>query len=433
MSDAIRKSYNSIYELPSEVRASYDEADQERWMKAYNDAIGDKTGEKAIEEAKFNAWKSLVDAPSSLAVETWASVEVRDADGELVPVKTIADNMDRFIQNKGIVHDSHTNVPVGTVWGWEERKHPETGQDGIVMYFNINHDGEVAERAREEILSGKKQAVSIGAEAPRAGYKCDERGCYVERDVTDLYELSICETPANPEAYFINVGKNIAKGKLKGEIMRLSINDMTIHQDYTTCPLQKCKKDIRDRGFGNVHIEDDMIIAKSKYEAKLLDNINDLGYVFRYNLAKSQFEIFPDYTLERAVEEALANEWACEDMIGHIALTRQIPENVFKDWYERGFITKIGDTYCLHSDDVAKSLDGRPVYWNPETGEEKEPKDQKELDRLVSQGWEWSYDKDDDIDKEAGAMGVGTAGATNAVYGDKVQENIITGTKTRVV
>ena len=84
-------------------------------------------------------------------------------------------------------------------------------------------------------------------------------------------------------------------------------------------------------------------------------------------------------------------------------------------------------------DDVAKALDGRPVYWNPETGEEKEPKDQKELDRLVSQGWEWSYDKDDDIDKDAGAMGVSTAGASNAVYGGKVQENIITGTKTRVV
>lgn len=384
----IRKSYNSIYELPSEVRASFDERDQKKWLDAYNNSIGDNTSKQAIDDAKFDAWKSLVDAPSSLAVETWASVEVRDADGELVPVKTIADNMDRFIQNGGTIHDSHTNVVVGSAWGWEERKHPDTGQDGIVLYFNLNHDGEVAERARDEILSGKKQAVSIGAEAPRGGYKCDDRGCYVERDVTDLYEISICETPANPEAYFINVGKNIAKGKLKGEVFRLGISDVTVHQDYTTCPLQKCKKDIQDRGFLNVHISDDMIIAKSRYEAKLLDALSEMDYVFRYNLKKQQFEIFPDYTCEQAVEEALANEWACEDMIGHIALTRQIPENVFKDWYDRGFITKIGDTYCLQSDDLAK---------------------------------------------DDGAMGVSTAGATNAVYGKKVQNNVITGNKTKVV
>lgn len=537
MSDSIRKSYDSIYELPSEVRASFDENDQKKWMDIYNRSIGSGTSENAIKDAKFNAWKSMVDAPSSLAVETWASVEVRDADGELVPVKTIAENMDRFIQNKGTMHDSHTNVVIGSAWGWEQRKHPETGQDGIVLYFNVNRDGEVAERARDDILSGRKQAVSIGAEAPRGGYKCDDRGCYVERDVTDLYEISICETPANPEAYFINVGKDIAKSKYDGEVFRLHIKDVNVHQDYTTCPLQKCKKDVRDRGFMDVHIVDDMIVAKSKYEAKLYDALMDSGYVTRYNLKKQQFEIFPDYTTEQAIEEALSNQWACEDMIGHIALTRQIPENVFKDWYDRGFIVKIGDTYCLDSDDLAKSYDsGRYIVRGPDgvgvamylgnlqfkqydentirqgiselvdelfkhRGEYdskavmeyidylglrdlyEEQKDDvfngtrspfnfidenkdyivdTESNYLMSNQFTdyvgtmypadeygnperyiaWLYTPlysirymrviDDVMTKDGGAMGVSTAGATNAVYGGRIESNIITGTKTHL-
>lgn len=358
MSDKIAKSYNSIYELPSEVLASFDKRDAELWMKKYNEELGDQTSEEAIEDAKFKAWKSMVDAPSSLAVESWASVEVRDADGELVPIDTIADNMDRFIHNKGTMHDSHSNVVIGSAWGWERRKHPETGEDGIVLYFNINHDGEVAERARDDILSGRKNALSIGAEAPRGGYKCDDRGCYVERDVTDLYEISICETPANPEAVFLNVGKDIAKAKtpIKGEVFRIGIKDVVVHQDYTTCPLQKCKHDLLNKGFKNIHITDNGIVtAKSKKnEYKLFKAIHKMGYPFRYDLKKEQFEIMPDYGVEQAIEEAVENGWAHEDQVGHVCLTKEIPKEVFMDWYDRGFICKIGDFYCLKGDDVAK-------------------------------------------------------------------------------
>ena len=354
MSDAISKAYNSIKELPSEVRSSFDETDQKKWMDAYNEA----SQNEEPEQAKVDAWMKMVDAPSSLAVETWGSVEVRDADGELVPVETIANYADKFIENGGLMHDSHSNVPVGTVWNWDVRKHPKTGQDGIVFYFNIYRDGEVFERARDDILSGRKQAVSIGAEAPRGGYKCDDRGCYVERDVTDLYELSICETPANPEAYFINVGKDIAKAKqpLAGEKMRFNVKDVVVHQDYTTCPLQKCKKVLRDKGYKNIHISDDgKVLAKSiNNEYRLFKAISKLGYPFRYDLQKQQFEIIPDYGVEQAIEEALGNGWAHEDNIGHITLTKEIPKEVFLDWYDRGFIVKIGDNYCLKADDVAK-------------------------------------------------------------------------------
>lgn len=353
MSNAISKAYSSIKELPSEVRSSFDERDQEKWMNAYNEA----SQNKEPEEAKVDAWMSMVDAPSSLAVETWGSVEVRDADGELVPIDTITEYADKFIENGGLMHDSHSNVPVGTVWNWEVRKHPETGQDGVVFYFNVYRDGEVFERARDDILSGRKQAVSIGAEAPRGGYKCDDRGCYVERDVTDLYELSICETPANPEAYFINVGKDIAKSKrpLKGEKFRIGIKDITVHQDYTTCPLQKAKHDLLDKGFKNVHIKDDTVTAKSRRnEYNLLKAIQELGYPYRYDIKKQEFEIIPDYGVEQAIEEALGNGWAHEDNIGHVTLTKEIPKEVFMDWYDRGFIVKIGDNYCLKGDDVAK-------------------------------------------------------------------------------
>lgn len=457
MSSSIRKGYSTIKELPSEVRSSFDERDQEKWMEAYNEA----SKEKSPEDAKVDAWMSMVDAPSSLAVETWGSVEVRDADGELVPVDTIAEYADKFIENGGLMHDSHSNVPVGTVWGWEERKHPDTGQDGIVFYFNVYRDGEVFERARDDILSGRKQAVSIGAEAPRGGYKCDDRGCYVERDVTDLYELSICETPANPEAYFINVGKDIAKSqkKLDGEVMRLHVKDVYVHQDYTTCPLQKVKHDLLDVGFKNVHIRDDVIIAKSKSknEYKLYKAIERMKYPFRYDIQKKQFEIMPDYSCEKAIEEALSNGWAHEDNIGHVTLTKEIPKEVFTDWFDRGFICKIGDFYCLKADDVAKFDMVKSKDWsetvdyasNRKARERTVEDDYKGffiqeieyLDNGEHTFYAFNFDTNLEIEydtlekvkdaidsimkskkkvkKDGGAMGVSSAGATNAVYGAK--------------
>lgn len=482
MPNTIAKSYNTIYELPSQVRTSFDERDQEKWLELYNQNLKENPDEKDIEDAKVKAWMGMVDAPSSLAVETWGSVEVRDADGELVPIDTITEHAENFIKAGGLLHDSHSNVPVGTVWDYEVRKHPETGQDGIVFYFNIYRDGEVFERARDDILSGRKNAVSIGAEAPRGGYKCDDRGCYVERDVTDLYELSICETPANPEAYFINVGKDIAKAKtpIEGEVFRIGIKDVVVHQDYTTCPLQKCKHDLIEQGFSDVHINDDgKIIAKSKdKEFNLFKAIKSMDYPFRYDLKKEQFEIMPDYGVEQAIEEAVGNGWAHEDQVGHVCLTKEIPKEVFMDWYDRGFICKVGDFYCLKGDDVAKNeliksfasehwteqereainslIDGirdisrnhlgalsgfgdeieelskfafsSPIYirekffetvmvhWNAFTHGMYEMNQWLSGDGVIN---DYIASTKKKVKKDGGAMGVGDAGATNPVYGAK--------------
>lgn len=472
--NTIQKSYSSIAELPTQVKFSFDERDQKKWMDAYNSAIGESSDDDAVENARKSAWMSMVDAPSSLAVETWASVEVRDADGELVPISTIAENSDRFVNAGGLMHDSHTNVPVGTAWAWETRKHPETGEDGIVYYFNLYRGSDVFDRARDDVLSGRKRAVSIGAEAPRGGYKCDDRGCYVERDVTDLYEISICETPANPKAVFINVGKDIAKSTYEGEIMRLHVKDIDVHQDYTTCPLQFAKHLLLDIT-PNVHIVDKRkIIAKAKgKEMQMINTIADTGYPFRYNLTKSQIEVIPDYSVEDAIEEAIGNEWACEDAIGHTLLTKKIPKEVFIDWYERGFIHKFGDMWGLSGDDIVKDNVNKARKRRPNAEQLLQMMDSKDYDspweaycetltdvteefmsdfnldplyeRIVrdlmsdmpDRGFYYDkYSLQDDIDryvvgksskkkvkKDGGAMGCGCAGASNTVYGSNPQRN----------
>ena len=371
------------------------------------------------------------------------------------------------------MHDSHTNVPVGTAWAWETRKHPETGEDGIVYYFNLYRGSDVFDRARDDVLSGRKRAVSIGAEAPRGGYKCDDRGCYVERDVTDLYEISICETPANPKAVFINVGKDIAKSTYEGEIMRLHVKDIDVHQDYTTCPLQFAKHLLLDIT-PDVHIVDKRrIIAKAKgKEMQMIDTIADTGYPFRYNLTKSQIEVIPDYSVEDAIEEAIGNEWACEDAIGHTLLTKKIPKEVFIDWYERGFIHKFGDMWGLSGDDIVKdnvnkarkrrpnaeqliqminsrnydspweafgekleqvteevmsdfNLDPlyRDIVWDymfdvPDAIYKTEYEIQEDIDRLMAR-----KSSKKNVKKDGGAMGCGCAGASNTVYGSNPQRN----------
>lgn len=350
---SIAKSYNNVNELPSQVRSSFDERDQNKWMQVYNELSNGSDDPTVLETARVGAWKAMVDAPSSLAVETWASVEVRDADGELVPIKTIESNSDRFIKAGGLMHDSHTNVPIGSAWAWEERFNEDAQQPGIVYYFNVYRGSDVFERARNDIIDGRKRAVSIGAEAPRGAYKCDDRGCYVERDVTDLYEISICETPANPLAGFIAIGDEIKKSH-SGTIMKLRIKDMTVHQDYTTCPLQSCKHTVlTDVPNADVHISGRIVKCKGN-EPQIFDSLMRTGYITRYDLLNKTFDSIPDYNVEDCESEALSNGWACDDGIGHTMLTRSMPEPVFRDWYSSGYIQKIGDTWCIRSSEVAK-------------------------------------------------------------------------------
>ena len=58
--------YDNIAELPTQVRLSLDDDDQQKWMSAYNEALKDGSD---VADAREQAWFACKDLPSSFSYE----------------------------------------------------------------------------------------------------------------------------------------------------------------------------------------------------------------------------------------------------------------------------------------------------------------------------------------------------------------------------
>lgn len=327
--DSLTKAYGSIEEIPTEVKNSLDEKDRKKWMDAYNQAIKDNDHETA----KVIAWKSVMDAPSSFTVEFYGTVEVPDKDGELVDLASIKELSDAYISHGGLLHEDHSNVPIGTAWAWEERWNDEADAPGIVYYGNLYRGSVVFDRARERFMSGK-QRWSLGGEAPRLGYECTDRGCYVRREATDLFEISLCQNDANGYAGTISYnGTAMAKS---ASLAKMTVTKYVLHRDDGTCPLQKAKKAIREIPIPlRCHIVKGRVLVKShpKDVPVLVSEMMRKDMIFAYDTRTRTFSaMFRKDMAEQAEDDAYALGCAiCKNDRTYIL--PGIPEAKFKDWY----------------------------------------------------------------------------------------------------
>ena len=242
--------YTSIAELPTQVNASLDEADAMTWMYTYNSVIPENPTDDQVIAARRKAWESVKTAPSSFSFCIKASVEVIDKDREVIDVKSIADHMNSFIKYGGNVQNEHGNYNVACVWGWDPIYSGTV--PGIQVWGNLFGGDIIYDATRRAFLDGRS-SMSIGGEADKGAYQCDERGCYTRRNVTQLLEISLCTVPANKEATMVwyNHGAKLTKSVSEG--MRFDVDSYELHKDYTACPIQSLKKALIDAGYLDVH------------------------------------------------------------------------------------------------------------------------------------------------------------------------------------
>ena len=198
--------YLNIHELPDKVKACFDEVDAQIWLEKYNEAWEKAPSEMDEEDkvyyAQKEAWMGTRDLPSAFSVVEWATVEDIDKDNEVVTLDKVQEHLDKYIEYGGAMQDTHSNLPLGHVWHAERRKHPESGKDGIVVWYNLRGGTYETDKGRQDWLNGKN-FLSIGASATVDGMECNGTRCYTKRGVRDLYEISLCEVPANPHASVI--------------------------------------------------------------------------------------------------------------------------------------------------------------------------------------------------------------------------------------
>lgn len=150
----------------------------------------------------------------------WATVEVKDKQGDIVPIDQIKKVLNTWMSRGAPMMDQHTNRPVGKGLTWQIKEHPKTKKQGILLDYMIFSDYSVDDTVWKEIKSGKRQGLSIGGRAMgKPEMKADdftgEMGKYISD--MELYEISPVDGPAN------QFGENIAinyMAKSTGEDMK---------------------------------------------------------------------------------------------------------------------------------------------------------------------------------------------------------------------
>lgn len=252
--------YNSIYELPSQVLASLDEKDATIWMKRYNE-LNPQT-EKEVKNAKKEAWKACKNLPSSFSFKIKASVDAIDKDREIIDLDSIKKHMDSYMDYGGNIQYEHGGYHVGCCWDWEP--FTKDGMKGIYVWGNLFGGDQVYDDMREHFVKGRN-SLSVAGEADKGRYQCDERGCYIRRDVKQLLEISLCTVPANKycRMEWYNDKANFTKSSSVASDLRFQVDEYEIHKTYNECPHLALKKSLMDAGYDAHAREDGVFIRMS--------------------------------------------------------------------------------------------------------------------------------------------------------------------------
>ena len=337
--------YQHAFELPVDIRNCFDDRDIEVFLKSYN-SVNPKTPQEHV-LALQKAFEDCAELPSSFSFHAVASVDAIDKDREKVNVDTIKKHMDAYILYGGNVNWEHRDLVTGKVWKWA----PITvkGRPGVQIWGNLYGGRDIYDNIRKSFASGKN-GFSLGGQADPVGYKCDADGCYIRRNVTNIYEISITANPANPYARPIDYSEG-RFAKSSGDGIDLEIESYTIHRDYTTCPILSVKHRLSEQGYVGLHATKDGVFMPTTWNDDLLTTlVGTDGYV----LQKCEGGVIVQdraWATERAFKQGFSEGWMLPDG----SLTKSVPKDTFSDLYSKGLI-------CVDPDTGSARLDTTVIY-----------------------------------------------------------------------
>ena len=81
--------------------------------------------------------KTFIKDDNERIFQFWATVEITDNDGELIPLDVILPQMDAFMERGGNINLNHTNWTVGKLEDYEERFNEDAGANGLYCTAKI--------------------------------------------------------------------------------------------------------------------------------------------------------------------------------------------------------------------------------------------------------------------------------------------------------
>jgi len=106
--------------------------------------------------------KSTVEQANDRLYVTFASVDVRDKSGELIPIDDVIKQQEGLLNRGGPVTDNHTNRVIGRTMAFKVMNSPGTDHRGVLHLNKIFSDLELADEVWKEIKSGERSGSSVG-------------------------------------------------------------------------------------------------------------------------------------------------------------------------------------------------------------------------------------------------------------------------------
>lgn len=130
----------------------------------------------------------------------WATVEVVDKQGELVDIGAFKKVMKAFMDMGGNIIDTHSNKTVAKVLDYEFMK--KDGKDALRFDMECYKHYDYHDVVWEKIKSGEYSGLSMGGRRKAGEFElvCDDGGCHNFVKGIELFEVSVVDEPANPEA-----------------------------------------------------------------------------------------------------------------------------------------------------------------------------------------------------------------------------------------
>lgn len=187
--------YDSNSQLPEAVQNALSEFDQTKWRKVFNSALSDACDNDDTCAAKV-AWSQMKKNARSFA--GWATAEIVDKQGDKIEIGAFKSTMQKFMKLGATIIDKHSNRKVGSYINYEFRNKDSNAalwMEGVIYKGHRIHD-----ETWDKIKSGEYPALSIGADPLESKKECDAKTCWNAIKAIDLFEISVVDAPANPEA-----------------------------------------------------------------------------------------------------------------------------------------------------------------------------------------------------------------------------------------
>ena len=210
--------------------------------------------------------------------KSWGSVEVRDKEGDLIPMNEFRKVMNTLMSRGGIITDQHSNRVVAKILNYEfkDKETLEGSREGIMITGMVFKDYDLDDLVWEGIKKGIYQGLSFGGRNKEASVKYEKGG-----DLTQVlkqlegYEFGLVPSMGNQEATMDSINY-LAKSEVqKGK------NGESINHSILSKMGELCEKFIKNNELNKVMTKDvekegEEIMPQEQPESNPMDEIKQL-------------------------------------------------------------------------------------------------------------------------------------------------------------